>query len=137
MFDAAPPIPPPEPPITAVTAACTKKAAEWQRVPLNLLQAILVVEGGKPGQRVNNTNGSYDMGPAQINSLWLPSLAEQGLTGEDVTNNGCINVFVAAWILQQHYVTTGDYWQAVGRYHSKTPALNARYQLRINEVLKP
>ena len=116
---------------------CTQAAADWQQVPRNLLDAILVIEGGKPGQRVYNKNGTYDMGPAQINSIWLPVLAKQGIPEDLVVHDRCVNVFVASWILRQHYVETGDYWAAVGRYHSKTPALNAAYRLRINQVLRP
>lgn len=66
---AAPLVPP-----TAPNVQCTVQAAQRFGLPPGALAGILMNEGGKPGQWSHNTNGSYDLGPAQINTLWLRKL---------------------------------------------------------------
>ena len=85
-----------------------------------------------------NTNGSYDMGPMQINSSWLPELQRRGISEHAVTYDYCTNILVGAWILARELqgagaprINTAEYWQAVGRYNSHTPYFNSRYAVRI------
>jgi len=45
--------------MTKVIAACLMLAAQTYSVPPAVLVGIYQVEGGKPGQAVENTNGTY------------------------------------------------------------------------------
>lgn len=125
----------------AVTSACIEGAARFYHLPIALFSAVLRTEGGTVGQIHRNANGSYDMGPAQINSTWLPTLARSGITRSMVINNGCLNVSLGAWILAQA-MTGADphdpvqYWQHVGDYNSHTPQLNTKYARMVWSNLK-
>lgn len=115
-----------------VSAVCVTAAAKAYNLPVVLLQGILATEGGTVGQIHWNANGSYDMGPAQVNSTWLPKLAAQGVTRTEVINDGCLNVRIGAWILSQAMQGAdpnrpAQFWQHVGDYNSHTPQWNARY----------
>ena len=62
---------------------------------------IYEVEGGQIGQVVGNTNGSYDIGPMQINTLWVPELARHWGVSEKqafrmLRDDPCINTGVFA-----------------------------------------
>jgi len=79
-----------------------------------------------------NRNGSYDMGPMQINSYWLPFLHRYGVSEGHMLHHGCYNVAVGAWIVRYEQARThGDIWKAVGRYHSPSPGRAAGYALRV------
>jgi len=104
-------------------------------VPQAALYAILDVEGGRVGEAWLNTNGSYDMGPMQINSLWLRALARQGVSENDLINDGCRNVHAGAWILAREMQTRKG-MAGVGAYHSKTPRHQKRYRAAIVRSLR-
>jgi soluble lytic murein transglycosylase-like protein len=120
-----------------VIAACLLMAAQSYSIPPAVLLGIYQVEGGKVGQEVGpNDNGSYDLGPMQINTLWLPELAQ--LWGVNtatarrwVRDDPCTNVGVAAWILRTHYEETGNLSQAIAHYHSRTPRYGTVYQSKV------
>jgi len=118
--------------------ACLDLAAQNYNIRKEILYAVLAVEGGSPGLKKRNNNGSYDMGPMQINSSWLPELRRRGISEYEVTSDYCTNVLVGAWILAQELqragapqMNTAEYWQAVGRYNSRTPYFNSRYAVRV------
>jgi len=121
---------------------CLQQAADHYRVPVALVRAILKTEGGRPGQAVRNTNGSYDLGPMQINTAWLPTLQMRGITLPMVRDDYCVNVAVGTWILAREMqrippqASTGQVWQAVAGYHSRTPEHNARYAILLWRQLK-
>ena len=124
-----------------VPAACLAAAAMTYELPPPLLTAVMAVEGGEVGQWRENSNGSYDMGPMQINSLWVDELAGRlDLSSADVTlrlvYDPCFNVGVAAWILSGHITDTDSYWQGVARYHSRTPELGRAYAERVLEAFR-
>lgn len=124
-----------------VIASCLFLAAETYKVPPAVMLGIMSVEGGRVGQAVKNTNGSYDLGPMQINTLWMPQLAKHwGVTEATalkwVRDDPCTNIHVSAWILRQHINETGSLSTAVGYYHSRTPQYSARYKRKVVEALK-
>ncbi len=124
-----------------VSAACIQGAARFYHLPVALFSAVLRTEGGVVGQIHPNANGSYDMGPAQINSTWLPTLARAGISRSMVLNNGCLNVSLGAWILAQAMVGAdphdpAQYWQHVGDYNSHTPQWNEKYARTVWNNLK-
>lgn len=117
-------------------AACLLAAANLYEVDYPLLHAIYAVEGGKDGAVSKNTNGTVDIGRMQINSLWLPVIAEQAgvpkaMAYQKLRDDACYNAKFAAWILKTEQVRTGDYWRGVGHYHSRTPRLRDGYIKRI------
>lgn len=118
--------------------ACLDMAAQHYNIRKDVLSAVLAVEGGSTGMKKRNSNGSYDMGPMQINSIWLPELKRRGISEHAVTHDYCTNILVGAWILAGELqrngaprVNTAEYWHAVGSYNSRTPYFNSRYAVRV------
>jgi hypothetical protein len=116
--------------------ACVRDAADEYRLPLVLFRAVLLTEGGQVGKISQNANGSYDMGPAQINSSHLPELAAMGINRDQVINDGCLNIHIGAWILagelgDQTPANAADFWRRIGNYNSRTPEFNWIYQWKV------
>jgi hypothetical protein len=129
--------PPPHfPPLSPVTVECVLDAAKAQRIPLAGLVAIMAAEGGQVGRVAQNSNGTWDIGPGQINSSWLTRLAVHQVSEGVLLNNGCVNVLSAAWIFKQALIEkNGDVWAAIGRYHSCRGTLALDYQRRVYRLL--
>lgn len=129
-------------PEVVAAPACLSDVANHFRLPMPLLEAVLKVEGGRPGLAMRNSNGTYDLGPMQINTSWLPVLAEKNITREMLRDDFCVNVAVGAWILARELnqipakPAVADFWQAVGRYNSRTPRHNYRYAVLVWKRLK-
>lgn len=123
-------------PKTWPTSDCVKDAATASHVSPYVLLGVMKVEGGHPGQRVENTNGTVDMGPMQINSIWLPHLRSAGIGPVRLSNDGCINVAVGAAILAMELKRSGGNLSlAVGWYHSHTPYLAVRYRDKVRNAI--
>ncbi len=123
-----------------ILAACLMLASQTYSVPPAVLVGIYKVEGGKVGQEVKNTNGSYDLGPMQINTIWMPELAKKWGVSEEtakkwVRDDACTNVGIAAWILKGHLNETGNLAKAIAHYHSRTPRHGRRYQSKVIDAL--
>lgn len=110
---------------------CINEAAREYHIPARLLIAILQVEGGKAGQLVKNKSGSYDLGPAQINSAWLPALKAHGITAAQVQFDPCINIKVGAWIAAKAIASENNLLTGIGNYHSHTQLYNQSYAQKI------
>jgi hypothetical protein len=125
--------------LAPLTAACLATAAHAYHLPELYLYAILKTEGGQVGQAVLNANGTYDLGPFQINSSWGPAIGRYWHVSvstalQHVRDNGCANALIASAILKKMLIETkGDFPKAIGYYHSHTPALAAQYR---NTVLE-
>jgi len=116
-------------------ADCYDDAAAYQHVNPMMLRAIVWQEShGIPSARHDNANGTVDIGIAQINSIHLPALAGYGIA-PTALYDGCVNVYVEAWILKQKMVKYGNTWQAVGAYHSETPTKRDAYARSIRQIL--
>lgn len=114
------------------TKSCIEAAAHHYHVSLTLFRGVLRTEDGHVGQIHHNRNGSIDIGPAQINSIWLPTLRKHGITKHMLLTDGCLNVRVGAWILARAMQGAdprkpAQFWQHVGDYNSHTPRYNKRY----------
>jgi soluble lytic murein transglycosylase-like protein len=116
---------------------CMALAAALNDLPPRVLPAIQAVEGGRVGSIHRNANGTADLGVMQINTVWLPTLAaglgqapaelRQRLIGDP-----CFNIVIAGAILRLHLdEERGDLWRAIGDYHSRRPASNQGYQLKV------
>ena len=121
-------------------AACLLAAANTYQVPPAVMIGIMQVEGGRVGQAVRNDNGSYDLGPMQVNTLWVPQLANVWHVSTNtartwVRDDGCVNVHVAAWILKQKIAETGSLYGGIAHYHSATPGLGAPYANKVVNVM--
>jgi soluble lytic murein transglycosylase-like protein len=120
--------------LAPLTAACLATAAHAYHLPETHLYAIMRTEGGQVGQAVRNTNGTYDLGPFQINSSWGPAIGRYWhvsapIALQHVRDNGCANAMIASAILKKMLIETkGDLPKAIGYYHSHTPALAAQYR---------
>jgi hypothetical protein len=111
---------------------CSIAAALKYSVPANLVLAVAEQEGGKPGQRQPNRNGTYDVGVMQFNSRYLAALTRYGITESDVAAAGCYPYDLATWRLAQHLKhDAGDVWQRASNYHSRTPQHNAAYRSKL------
>jgi soluble lytic murein transglycosylase-like protein len=123
---------------------CVELAAAKYGLPISLVDAILEVEGGQVGQAVRNDNGTEDLGPMQINTVWLPRLATYGITREQLQNDRCINILVGSWILAQQLETAKHMegpverriWWGIGAYNSGTPQHNVNYALKVWQALR-
>lgn len=119
----------------SLTPDCVAEAAQEYGVPLAALMGILAAEGGTVGEAVGNANGSWDLGPMQVNTCNLNTLVSQGFTPEAILRDGCENARAAAWILRREVERTGNIWTAIGLYHSRTPELRDAYIARVRQHL--
>ena len=117
----------------ATIRGCITAAAKIYKLPPAVLVILLNVERGLLGHVSPNTNGTVDIGPIQVNQIWLPELAAHwGASIADtyraLRDNFCANVEAGAWILRRGLdEARGDFWEGVGYYHSHTPEHKARY----------
>ena len=96
---------------------------------------ILATEGGKTGQALSNTNGTWDLGAFQVNTCHVKELLRAGFSPDMVLRDGCTNAYAAAWVLRKEYDRTRNIWDAVGAYHSRTPHLRDAYLGRVKKHL--
>jgi len=115
--------------------SCVAPAAAAYRLPEDVFRAVLRTEGGWVGLKKRNPNGSYDLGPGQINTIHLPALAKQGITEEMLVSDPCINIHIAAYRLRVEIERAKDFWRGVGNYHSRTPHLHQAYLQRVRANL--
>lgn len=123
---------------SAPTLQCFVREADRQGIDPLVLLAVLKTEGGRPGELALNGNGSFDLGPMSVNTVWLPTLARHYRVPEaDLRSrlalDGCANVAAAALILKRKIVEKGSVWEGVAHYHSRHPDKQARYLLRVHE----
>jgi len=112
---------------------CIVEAAQDYSLPLRGLLAVLMTEGGSVGLRRQNSNGSSDHGPMQVNTVWAEKLERDfGITDEHLTNDFCTSIRAGAYILRYEInAAGGSFWEGIGHYHSRTPALKQRYINRV------
>lgn len=98
-------------------------------------------ERGWVGAEVANRNGTYDLGPLQVNSSWVSTISAR--LGKDphevhrwLRDDACFSIGVAAWIFLSGYSRSRDFWQAVGAYHSPTPFRSRRYATAVASKLR-
>lgn len=121
-------------------ARCIARAASGKDWLEKTLWGLRDQEGGWVGAEVPNANGSHDLGPLQINSWWVPKIAavlrqpEQDVRAW-LKSDACFNADVARWIFLSALRSTGDYWAAIGVYHSPTTWRQRRYALSVADHL--
>jgi hypothetical protein len=120
---------------------CIAQVAGGRAWLAKTLWALSEQEGGWVGAKVPNRDGSYDLGPLQINSWWVPRLA--AVTGKSqvevawwLQHDACFNVDAARWIFLSALSVTHNYWNAIGAYHSPTAWRQRRYALAVAAHLR-
>jgi hypothetical protein len=109
----------------AEIARCIRVAARGRSWLEKTLWGLREQEAGWLGAEVANSNGTHDLGPLQINSWWVPRIAQ--LVGRPerqvrywLRHDACFNAEAARWIFISGLQATGNYWQAVGIDHRPT-----------------
>lgn len=99
---------------------CLYDISEYYQVPPLLVQSILIIEGGKDGDKIGpNRNGTFDLGRGQINTVWLPELEQYNIDEESLRWNACINIATSTWILSKRYKEFGQDWpKAIMSYNA-------------------
>ena len=118
--------------IHGVPVECINQAAIHYLVPAKVIISVLKTEGGKPGCAKKNKNGTEDLGPMQINTIWLKRVEPYGYNKEKIQYDPCINVMVGTWILSQEIAQGDSYWKGVSGYHSHTRYFRQHYQQKIS-----
>lgn len=120
----------------AQIARCIREAARDRAWLERTLWGLRDQEAGWIGASVRNANGTVDLGPLQINSWWVPRMAKLLGRSEDkvahwLRYDPCFNAGAARWIFLTAYRQTGNYWRAIGIYHSPTAWRQHSYALKV------
>lgn len=120
----------------AEVARCIRQAARGQAWLEKTLWGLRDQEGGWNGAEIQNSDGSHDLGPLQINSWWIPKLADMlarppAQVRRWLRDNPCFNAEVARWIFTSALASGQSYWHAVGTYHSPQLKRQKRYALNV------
>jgi hypothetical protein len=127
--------------VKPVTPQCVVDEAGRQSLELVKVLAVMKAEGGRLGEYSRNSNGSYDIGPMQVNTIHLPALSKtygipQAEMSKLLAYNGCFNVAVGAWMLRMRTnEAAGDFWYGIGRYHSAARPDSNKYILRVHRIM--
>ncbi|MET3438044.1 lytic transglycosylase domain-containing protein [Sphingomonas sp. 1185] len=113
-------------------ARCIRRAALGRPWLEKTLWGLRDQEGGWIGAAVRNRNGTYDLGPFQINSWWVPKIAAE--LDRDATSvahwlrhDPCFNAEAARWIYLTGLNSDTSYWRAIGQFHSPVHWRQQRY----------
>ncbi|HIC1896455.1 TPA: lytic transglycosylase domain-containing protein [Citrobacter freundii] len=119
---------------------CFKEAANRYQIDHLLLIAIAQVESEmNPGaigyNRKKGVVVSEDLGLMQINSSWLPTLAQMGITRYELLQKPCQNIYVGAWILAKNISANGVNWESVGAYNAGFKGANAPFRMKYAKLV--
>jgi soluble lytic murein transglycosylase-like protein len=104
--------------VTTEAVQCIADASVRYQVPELLLHAVLRKENGRTGKAVRNSNGTYDMGMAQINTVWVRHFARYGIRIEHLLYDTCTNLHASAYILKDNANKfQGDWFKAIIAYN--------------------
>jgi soluble lytic murein transglycosylase-like protein len=121
----------------APVVSCIESAASVYRLSPAVILILLSVEDGSLGRISQNTNQTVDIGPMQVNSIWVPAVAKHWRASPHDTyvalrDDFCANVEAGTWILRQAMDEAhGDFWGGVGLYHSRDPSYQADYLRKV------
>ncbi|KAA0893486.1 lytic transglycosylase domain-containing protein [Oryzomonas rubra] len=113
---------------------CFDEAGEMYGINPLVLRAIAKVESNFVPETINkNSNGTFDIGLMQINTIWKPVLGE---TRWNYLGDACYNTKTGAWILASCINKYGYNWKAIGCYNSQTPEKSEVYAKKVFSHLK-
>ncbi len=112
---------------------CWEDAARYHGIDPWLLYAIGYTESRHNPQAVNGTNKNRtrDMGLMQINSSWLPTLRQYGISESNLFN-ACASTYIGAWIMAKNFKRYGYSWEAIAAYN--VGSLNTPARQRIGRA---
>lgn len=114
---------------------CFEEAGAKYGIPPQLIWSISKLESGHNPFLINyNTDGSYDYGMMQINTVNAEELRKAGIPWETLSDP-CTNVMAGTWLLAKRIHEYGYNWKGIGAYHSKTPAKRDRYARLVAKIL--
>lgn len=114
---------------------CIATASRYHGVNEIVLRAIAWHESKMDAWAVRkNSNGTYDIGRMQTNSVHRDELAKYGIAPSHLLDP-CISAYVGAWMYKKKINKHGNTWAAVGAYHSETPARRDAYSRAIYGIL--
>lgn len=116
--------------------ACIHQAAQGSAWLEKTLWGLRDQEAGWIGADIVNANGTHDLGVLQVNSAWIPRLSELTGRSADLVRNWlrfdpCFNAQAARWIFISALKRNGEFWKAVGVYHSPTGWRQQRYMASV------
>jgi hypothetical protein len=117
--------------------ACMAAAAAFYHLPPRVLPSIQAVEGGQVGLVRMNSNDTADLGPMQVNTIWIQPLARYAHMApvavfDRLKNDSCFNIAAAAAIMRYYLSEAhGNLMVAIGYYHSHRPELSSGYQQKV------
>jgi len=135
-------------PANPITAECFQRVSRDHNIPEFVLKSILDIENGRPGQKVPNKNKSgevvsWDVGPAQINTINLKHLYQKyNLSPIHIRFDGCTNIEAAAVHLRERIDRSAeiknwqDMIQLIASYHSYTEEHNLRYANKLAKIMR-
>jgi len=113
---------------------CFEEAGEMYGINPLVLRSIAKVESNFTPDVINkNSNGTFDIGLMQINTIWKPVLGEQRWKN---LGDACYNTKTGAWILAICINRYGYNWKAIGCYNSQTPEKSEVYARKVFGHLK-
>lgn len=119
---------------TDASAFCFEEAGAEYGINPQILRAIAKVESNFNARALNyNTNGTYDFGLMQINSIWAATIGKERW---NTLGDPCSNAKTGAWILKTCMNKYGYTWKAIGCYHSQTPEKRDRYSKMVFDQLQ-
>lgn len=130
---------------TPVTMTCVMAEAAKQQIDPAVLLAVLRTENGRTGKVTKNRNGSYDVGPFQINNsrsspIWKLA-GQMGMSveqfGTKLAYDGCFSAGIGAWMLRHKINLAGNnVWKGVQWYNSAN-AVGKRYVVKVANKYRP
>lgn len=120
---------------------CIRAAAAGRRWLERTLWGLYDQEAGWTGAETRNRNGSFDLGPLQVNSQWVPTVAARMRRDRSdvrrwLRDDPCFNVGVSAWLFLSGYMASRNYWRAIGSYHSGDGERARHYAAQVADRLK-
>lgn len=119
---------------TDASAFCFEEAGAEYGINPQILRAIAKVESNfNPAAIHMNTNGTYDFGLMQINTIWAPTIGKERWKK---LGDPCTNAKTGAWILSMCMNKYGYTWKAIGCYNSQTPEKRDKYSRMVFNQLQ-
>lgn len=113
---------------------CFQEAGQLYGINPMVLRSIAKVESNTKPDTVNkNSNGTYDVGLMQINTIWKNTLGKERWSH---LGDACYNTKTGAWILASCINKYGYNWKAIGCYNSQTPEKSEIYAKKVFNQLE-
>ena len=115
--------------------ACFAIAEADYQVPSCILRGIHQVETSgstRTGIVSVNKDGSRDYGIMQHNDFWVRFFNKNfGITGSQLSNDRCLSIRGAGYVVRYEINRAGDFWKGVARYHNPDPVIGYQYAVRV------